>query len=517
MKAFSDLWRRNPSACAALVIGLVVLLHMAVIIAAPVEIGPDEAQYWRWSEKLDFGYYSKPPLVAWVIALPTALFGDAAWAIRISAPVLHGIGAFFLFLLGKRAFDARTGAWAAAIYLLMPGIWLSSTLITTDAVLLPTWAMALYFLWRMRDQPTILNAVLAGASVGLSMLGKYAAVYLYSGAILAAFFDRDMRKALLSPAGIAAAIASLVVLGPNLWWNAANDFATLSHTADNANLAGAGFDPLHVFDYLVDQAVVFGLITLLVLLAGFGLIVGRKDKETTTRELWLLCFIVPPLVVIMGQEVMSRAHANWAASAYPAACVLMASWLGRGFGGESSRVKAGPFIKAGIALNLIVCATFTVAWLVPSLADTLGASSAMKGVRGWKQTTEEIVDRAHQLNASVIMVDDRELWHGLDYHGRNLDMPPVRAWQRGPTPRSHAEEVGKLRAGEDGAILVVSISPGLRMMIREDFAKIEPIGYLDIPITPKRKRHLKLYLASGYHQAPRTPEFEEKHRHTEED
>ena len=28
----------------------------------------------------------------------------------------------FLFLLGKQAFNARVGAWADALYLLMPGI-----------------------------------------------------------------------------------------------------------------------------------------------------------------------------------------------------------------------------------------------------------------------------------------------------------------------------------------------------------------------------------------------------------
>lgn len=513
MKSLTDLWRRNPSACAALVIGILVAVRLAVVIAAPVEIGPDEAQYWRWSEKLDFGYYSKPPLIAWVIAASTAVFGDGEWAIRFFSPVLHGLAAFFLFLLGKRAFDARIGAWSAAIYLLMPGIWLSSTIMSTDAVLLPGCAMAIYFLWRFRDDPKMLNAILAGGSIGLAMLGKYSASFLYAGAVLAAVIDRDMRKAVLSPAGAVAAFASLVVLGPNLWWNAANNFATISHTADNANLGEAGFNPLNVFNYIADQSAVFGPVTLLLMLAGFAFIAGRKDKWTTTRELWLLCFIVPPFFVIMGQEILSRAHANWAACAYPAACVLVAAWIDRSIG----RIKTGPIIKGGIALNAAVGLIFTVAWVFPTLADSLGASAAMKGVRGWKQTTGELVARAHELNASAIMVDDRELWHGLDYYGRNLDMPPVRAWQRGPTPRSHAEEEGKVRPGEDSAVLVASISPGLRMMIREDFEKIEPIGYVDVPLTPKRNRRLKLYLASGYHQAERSAEFEAKHRNTGEE
>ena len=101
MNMISNLWRRSPSLCVGLMIALFVALRVVIIVASPLEIGPDEAQYWRWSEKLDFGYYSKPPLIAWVIAASTAVFGDGEWAIRLLAPVLHGGAAFFLFLLGS--------------------------------------------------------------------------------------------------------------------------------------------------------------------------------------------------------------------------------------------------------------------------------------------------------------------------------------------------------------------------------------------------------------------------------
>lgn len=512
MTFLTDLWRRNPSACAALLIGVVVVVRIAVLVASPTEIGPDEAQYWRWAQTLDFGYYSKPPLVAWVIALSTAVFGDGEWAIRLFSPILHGIGAYFLFLLGKRMFNARIGAWSAAVYLLMPGIFLSSTIMSTDAVLLPPSAAALYFLWRFREEPILRNAALAGALIGLSMLGKYAALYLYGGAALAALIDRDMRRALLSPASAVLVLASLVVLGPNLWWNVANDFATVSHTADNANLSEAGFDPLHIVSYLQDQAAVFGPVTLLLLFAGFVFLAGRTDKETSAREFWLMCFVVPALLVIMAQEIMSRAHANWAASAYPGACVLLAAWIDRAFG----KVKVSPILKTGLVLNALVGLLFTAVWVAPGLADATNAASAMKGVRGWRETTDQLVARARELDASAIVVDDRELWHALDYYGRNIEMPPLRAWQRGPTPRSHAEEDGKLRPGEDRNALIASGGPGFRAMIREDFATIRELGYLEVPISPRRKRELKLFLGSGYEQAPRTAEFEAKYKDARE-
>lgn len=508
MTLLTDLWRRNATACAGLVIALVVALRTAIVIASPSEIGPDEAQYWRWAQTLDFGYYSKPPLIAWIIAFSTAIFGDGEWAIRIFAPALHGVGAFFLFLLGQRMFSARIGAWAAAVYLLTPGIILSSAIITTDALLLPCSAVAMYFLWRFRETPALGNAAMAGAFIGLSMLSKYAALYLYGGIALAVLIDRDMRKAMLTLAGAVMIAASLVVLAPNLWWNVANDFATVSHTADNANLASAGFDPTHILTYLQDQAALFGPITLFLLLGGCFFLAGRTDRETSAREFWLLGFFAPAMLVILTQEIMSRAHANWTASSIPSACVLLAVWIDRAFG----RLKVSPILKTGLVVNAIIGLLFNVIWVFPGLADATNASSAMKGVRGWREMTDQLAARASTLNASAIMVDDRELWHGLDYYGRNLDMPPVRAWQRGPTPRSHAEEEGKLRPGEDGAILIASISDGLRPMIRQDFATITDLGYVEIPLSPRRNRKLKLFLASGYNQAPRTPEFEAKYQ-----
>jgi 4-amino-4-deoxy-L-arabinose transferase-like glycosyltransferase len=345
------MWSRNPAGAVALAIGVLVLIRLIVVIATPLEIGPDEAQYWRWSRTLDFGYYSKPPLIAWVIALSTAVFGDGEWAIRFLAPILHGISAYFLFLLGRRMFTSRIGAWGAAIYFLMPGVWLSSAIITTDAVLLVAWSAALYFLWRLREKPGVVVGLLAGGAIGLAMLGKYAAVYLFSGAALAAVFDRDMRKALLSPGGVAMIVAAVAVMSPNLIWNAMNGFATLSHTADNANLAEAGFNPLNVIGFVGDQMAVFGPLTFLLFIAGGAFIGGRRDAEATTRELWLLSFIVPAMIVIMGQEIMSRAHANWAAAAYPAVSVLLASWVDRTFGERAGEFPMKPLMWAGAGLN----------------------------------------------------------------------------------------------------------------------------------------------------------------------
>lgn len=42
----------------------------------------DEAYYWVWSQQFDWGYYSKPPMVAWIISIATSLFGDGSLIIK---------------------------------------------------------------------------------------------------------------------------------------------------------------------------------------------------------------------------------------------------------------------------------------------------------------------------------------------------------------------------------------------------------------------------------------------------
>src|SRR6266568_5721919 len=63
---------------------------------------PDEAQYWFWAQHPAFGYYSKPPLVAWLIALTTAAFGDSEFAIRLAAPLLHAATAGIVYAIASR-------------------------------------------------------------------------------------------------------------------------------------------------------------------------------------------------------------------------------------------------------------------------------------------------------------------------------------------------------------------------------------------------------------------------------
>ncbi len=526
---------------------VVTVARLVALIASPLDLGPDEAQYWRWGETLEWGYWSKPPLIAWAIHASTAMFGDLEWAVRFFAPLSHGIGAAVLVLLGREMFGLRIGILAGLGYLFMPGVTLSSAIMSTDGLLLPIWATGLLMLWRLREGTGGWFAAAGlGLAIGFGLLAKYAMMYFLIGLALVAVFDQPSRRALLSLKGGFALALAAIVFAPHLAWNAANSFTTVSHTADNANWGAHLFNPENALKFLSDQMGVFGPVSFLALLFGvFMMRGGPKGWLTEPRDRFLLAFILPALVIILVQAIISRAHANWAATAYPAASVLVAAWLCRLSPSRSMwwgiaaivfaaaftipsvsiwlQLAIGTFLSGSIlglgfafrhrpsgllwtsiGLHAFIGLAFTFIAIAPvGVSENLGLANAFKRLRGWEETTAELAAKAREVGATVLAVDERENWHGLDYYGRDGFPVPIRAWRVGDEAKSYAEEFPIL-PGEDDRVLIASVRKDYRERMEADFATFEPAGELVIELGGGKVRRLTLFLASGYSPVPRS-------------
>src|SRR5262245_32109308 len=65
-------------------------LHVAYLTsAAALDLAPDEAHYWDWSRHLDWSYYSKGPLVAYLIRLGCVLASD--WSRQLTATEMPAV------------------------------------------------------------------------------------------------------------------------------------------------------------------------------------------------------------------------------------------------------------------------------------------------------------------------------------------------------------------------------------------------------------------------------------------
>ncbi|MEM9232920.1 MAG: glycosyltransferase family 39 protein [Pseudomonadota bacterium] len=417
LESLAALMEDRPTLTVLITVGVVTLIRLALLFFYGTSLGPDEAQYWFWGQELDFGYYSKPPVIAWAIALTTGMFGDHVWAVRLLSPLMVGAVALALFGIGQRLYGDRVGMWAAFTWLFLPAIMLGSTMITTDVPLLMFWSTALFCLVLLAEAPKdrgILAAAGLGAAIGFGFLSKYAMIYFPLGWVIALVLSPYARRTLRpGKIAIAAGIAA-VIFAPNILWNIENGGQTFSHTADNANWSGQIGNIDEFLDFFGGQFGVAGPIFFGAFLFCLATIRPRLRADGKGRDLFLLAFILPPLVIICVQAFLSRAHANWAMAAYPAMVVLLAAWLLR------AREKSWT-LRFSQGVHVAVGVVFTAVLLHLPLADSLGISNAVKRLRGWEQQAAELAQRAEGYDA--VITDEREFAAHLVWEWRDRDIP----------------------------------------------------------------------------------------------
>jgi 4-amino-4-deoxy-L-arabinose transferase-like glycosyltransferase len=448
---------------------------------------PDEAQYWFWAQHPAFGYYSKPPLVAWLIWLTTAAFGDGEFAVRLSAPLLHGVTALIVYGVAARLYDRRTGFWSALAYVTLPGVSLSAFIISTDAVLLPCWAAALYAFIRAREPDGGRWWIVVGIAAGLGLLAKYAMAYWLLSALGFVLLVPGERRH-LKPLAAAAGIAVLIYL-PNLWWNWSHGFVSYLHVRDNAELSGAARGLLHptaFLEFLGSQAGVVGPLVFAALIA----LVVRPRVLAERRATLLAAFALPTLAVMLGVSFLSRAQPNWAAPAYVSAIVLVVAWaIERGWR-RWVEVSVALNLAAAIALFGTVDALAAVGVTVPAKYDPLHR------LRGWRDLGHSVAALLAAHPGLTLMADDRELLAALIYYVRPHPFGAVE-WNPIPGITDQWRLVNNIvtHPGEDFlAVTMHRLGP----LMQPDFAELTPLTTIATHSGPGGGTVYTVYIARGF-------------------
>ena len=432
-------------------LGAILVVRLIALAYNRTDLFFDEAQYWTWSLEPAFGYYSKPPLIAWAIALSTGVCGASEVCIRLPSPIIHTATAAVMFALGRRLYSARTGFLAALAFATLPGISLSAGIISTDVPLLLCWAMALLgFTAMLREREATWPALLLGAGLGLGLNAKYAMAYfvLCAGIYIAMsphrrWVLRDRRLWL----GLAIGVG---LIAPNLIWNASNGFATFTHTADNAKWGGALFHPGKALEFFGAQFGVFGPVMFgaLLVAAWRWWKVGLGDTERL-----LLAFCLPILAIVTLQAFISRAHANWAAPAYISATVLVVAAL--------EREAESRWLRASFWINGVVMALMILAVSLAGRISLPGAGDPFARTLGWKEVaaaTRAKLDAARILGKpfGAVITDERALTAELLYYMRG-ESTPVLAWLGRSRPQDHYELKRPFVAGSPEPVLLVAL------------------------------------------------------------
>ena len=353
----------------ALLIPALVGLSAWLTHAAGLELHFDEAQYWEWSQRLDWSYYSKGPLVAWLIALSEGLFGHGEWQTRLPAWIIHGLWLMLLYGMARDVWGTRAaGWWAVLIGFSTPLYFALGLVMTTDILLFTCWTAGLWFMYRalFRDRPLAWYG--AGLAFGAGALAKLSIALLPLSALPWILIYH--RRALLNPHVWGAVGLMIVVMSPMLLWNMDHGWLMFRHELHHVEGEGRAL-PL---EFVIGQWAVLSPIVVAVALS----VLWRQPETSDRRFLWWTALIV--LAFFTYKSIGAKVQLNWPAPVYIGLIVLFAGQVRR----LSPRWRGT--LYTGIAFSFLLMAPifFPSAFGLPPDKDPLRIAKA------WRQGVAQI-------------------------------------------------------------------------------------------------------------------------------
>jgi hypothetical protein len=398
---------------AALLIAGSALLHLLYLaLDCPLDLAPDEAHYWDWSRHLDWSYYSKGPLVAYLIRLSCTLFGswscaligNEMLAVRLPAVLCGSLLLVSLYVLTRQVFGREGLAVAViAVPLTFPMVAVGSSLMTIDAPYTCCWGWALVLGHRAIFRPAWWVWPAAGLVLGLGILAKYTMVlWLPSFALFLLSSPAQRRLLLCRGFWVMTGIAALCCL-PIVGWNVQHDWVSWRHVRGQAGLAdGPGFRWWGPFVYVATQFALLLGVWFVVWVA--TLIAYRPGRPATAGERYLWWMSVPMFATFFLFSFKTSGEPNWPVTAYLSGLVLMAVWLQQQLRSSRTWYRRWTFGWLALACGLGLSASLFMHYSVllrPLLARVSGPPTADHPLplrrfdptcrlRGWRHLAGEV-------------------------------------------------------------------------------------------------------------------------------
>ena len=318
---------RRVGLLVAAVLLVLTALRVAFLVWGGLDLSPDEAHYWEWSRRLDLSYYSKGPLIAYLIAGLTGVFGSSAFAIRLGAVGLSLLGAWALYRLGRELYGRpEPGALAVIGLQITPLVWAGSLITTIDPPFIVLWTLGLWAAHRALTGGGGGAWLLVGLAIGIGSLAKYAMLFALPGFVLYLWLAPERRSSLRASGLLLGGLAALGTLAPILIWNARVGWVSARHVASQGRGSG-GLTLLYIAEFIGSQILV--LTPIVAALLAWGLWVGGREGLRRGREPYrfLMAFVVPVLGIYLAVGLQGKLQANWAAAAYPPLALVTAGLL----------------------------------------------------------------------------------------------------------------------------------------------------------------------------------------------
>jgi len=246
-RLFNSLEAR-PGLWAALIVAAATALRLWFVASGQLGLVQDEAQYWDWTRHLQLTYYSKGPLIAWIISAGTAVFGDTELGVRFGSIVGAAVFPWLVWLLVARLWTRPLLALLAIFILSVSPLFQAlGILMTTDNPFVVCWTVSMLALYAASTPASngedrgLWPFALLSLAYGVGILAKYTMLGLAGLAVAYGFLlhrqgalPRCFWPRLIVALGLGACLGFL----PTFIWNLQNDFVGYKHVLHLIGVSG---------------------------------------------------------------------------------------------------------------------------------------------------------------------------------------------------------------------------------------------------------------------------------------
>ncbi len=403
-----------------LVTVLFAILTLRCWVAAHVDFETDEAYYWLWSRHLAVSYYDHPPMVAYLIRFGTGLMGDTILGVRSMAILAMIAASVLLYLLTVILFDDRRVAVFSALWFNMtPHTSFFSVIMFPDTPALLFWittCVAAAMVWRSGRGEWW---YLLGIAAGLLLLSKYTGVFLIAGIVAWLFLSNEMRPWLKRREPYLAALITLTLFSPVIWWNAEHGWVSFMKQFGRAFETSPDGGVTNLASFLTVQAAFVSPFIFAFIMAGLAVAAWRGLFRQQANWLLLALSAAPMLLYFAIHALSSEVLAQWPSAAYATGIVVAVAAVATPLG-KSKRLSvtrygfaAAPWV--GFAFTLTLLAQLTV-----RLVAIQAARDPLSRFAGWRQLATETgaIVKAH--GAGYVATNEHSIGATLGFYLRNI-------------------------------------------------------------------------------------------------
>jgi dolichol-phosphate mannosyltransferase len=391
------------------IVAFIVLLRLIYLGAG--QLIPDEAYYWNYAQHMDWSFYDHPPMVAWLIWLGTAVFGNTEFGVRIGAFLSGLVTMGYLYALARNLYDKSTAIRTVLLLAILPFSFATGLLMTADAPLIAAWAATLYYMERALIAGRSSAWVGMGIAFGLGILSKYTLALLGLAALLFAILDPKARRWLGRPHPYLAAGLALLLFTPVIIWNMEHQWASI--TFQSSRMKGVGDDQFSTHLLFVNLLLLLTPVGLLAAASALLSEAGNDGSESARRRrLFVRIFTGAPLAVFFVLSMFDSLRFHWTAPLWLAILPSIA-WMMKsstsGPGNMASRLL--PAWKPTIAICVLAYA-FALHYAVLGIPG-IPYPVFMRQHYFWHEATgevEKIVEEVHRRSGQKPLVVGMSKW-----------------------------------------------------------------------------------------------------------